>query len=80
MFSSVLCYFFQREVFECNNFSENYHPMFEVILDINSKEVRLGILDKTESGKEVWNRRRIFLTGRHKTVRDEIQKKKQKSK
>ncbi|XP_048019012.1 NACHT, LRR and PYD domains-containing protein 1 homolog isoform X2 [Megalobrama amblycephala] len=49
------------EMFE-HNFGPNYHPTFEVFLDVNIEEVRLGILDKTEGGKEVWNRRRIFLT------------------
>ncbi|XP_051718743.1 NACHT, LRR and PYD domains-containing protein 1 homolog isoform X4 [Ctenopharyngodon idella] len=51
----------KTEMFECN-FGPNYHPTFEVFLDVNIEEVRLGILDKTEGGKEVWNRRRIFLT------------------
>ncbi|XP_039550696.1 NACHT, LRR and PYD domains-containing protein 1 homolog isoform X1 [Pimephales promelas] len=50
------------EMFEFDNFGQNYHPTFEVFLDVNIKEVRLGILDKTKGGKEVWNRRRIFLT------------------
>ncbi|KAA0718659.1 NACHT, LRR and PYD domains-containing protein 3 [Triplophysa tibetana] len=52
----------ESEMFESNNFIENYHPMFEVFLDVNSKEVRLSIVDKFNGGKEVWNRRRIILT------------------
>ncbi|XP_077078481.1 NACHT, LRR and PYD domains-containing protein 1 homolog [Siphateles boraxobius] len=52
------------EIFECN-FGPNYHPTFEVFLDANIEEVRLGIL---EGGKEVWNRRRIFLTEPSKGV------------
>lgn len=60
-------------MFESNNFIQNYHPMFEVFLDVNSKEVRLSIVDKF-SGKEVWNRRRILLTGRHETLCDERKK------
>ncbi|XDV27921.1 hypothetical protein PO909_031362 [Leuciscus waleckii] len=52
------------EIFECN-FGPNYHPTFEVFLDVNIEQVRLGIL---EGGKEVWNRRRIFLTEPSKGV------------
>ncbi|KAK2900599.1 hypothetical protein Q8A67_008714 [Cirrhinus molitorella] len=50
------------EMFQLDNFGPNYHPTFEVFLDNNIKEVRLGVLDKTENGKEVWPRRRVFLT------------------
>ncbi|XP_058650199.1 uncharacterized protein LOC131551319 isoform X7 [Onychostoma macrolepis] len=50
------------EIFECNNFGQNHHPTFEVFLDVNIKEVRLGVLDKSVDGTEVWNRRRILLT------------------
>ncbi|KAK9980038.1 hypothetical protein ABG768_013437, partial [Culter alburnus] len=57
----------KTEMFEFN-FGPNYHPTFEVFLDVNIEEVRLGILDKTEGGKEVWNRRRIFLTAPSKGV------------
>ncbi|KAK7163544.1 hypothetical protein R3I93_007561 [Phoxinus phoxinus] len=52
----------ETEIFECDHFDQNYHPTFEVFLDVNIEEVLLGILDKTKGGKEVWNRRRIFLT------------------
>ncbi|XP_016385344.1 uncharacterized protein LOC107721716 isoform X4 [Sinocyclocheilus rhinocerous] len=50
------------EMFELDNFGPNYHPTFEVFLDVNIEEVRLGVLDKTRDGKEVWKRRRILLT------------------
>uniref|UniRef100_A0A8C1YPV8 Si:ch211-195h23.3 n=1 Tax=Cyprinus carpio TaxID=7962 RepID=A0A8C1YPV8_CYPCA len=50
------------EIFQLDNFGPNYHPTFEVFLDVNIKEVRLGVLDKTEDGKEVWPRWRILLT------------------
>jgi len=66
--SSYCCCCFQTEMFEFDNFGQNYHPTFEVFLDVNIKEVRLGILDKTKGGKEVWNRRRIFLTGSHEIL------------
>lgn len=46
--------------------------MFEVFLNVNIEEIRLGVLDKTKDGKEVWNRRRILLTGSHETGSDEI--------
>lgn len=50
------------EMFELDHFDPNYHPTFEVFLDVNVEEVRLGVLDKTRDGKEVWKRRRILLT------------------
>ncbi|XP_042624040.1 NACHT, LRR and PYD domains-containing protein 1 homolog [Cyprinus carpio] len=50
------------EMFELDHFGPNYHPTFEVFLDVNVEEVRLGVLDKTRDGKEVWKRRRILLT------------------
>uniref|UniRef100_A0A672PZZ6 CARD domain-containing protein n=1 Tax=Sinocyclocheilus grahami TaxID=75366 RepID=A0A672PZZ6_SINGR len=48
------------ETFECN-YGPNYHPTFEVFVDVNKKEIRLSLLDKT--GREVWEPRRIVLTG-----------------
>uniref|UniRef100_A0A672S050 NOD-like receptor family B, member 5 n=1 Tax=Sinocyclocheilus grahami TaxID=75366 RepID=A0A672S050_SINGR len=57
-----------REMFQLDNFGPNYHPTFEVFLDVNIKEVRLAVLDKTEDGKEVWPRRRIPLTAPSKGV------------
>ncbi|XP_048018723.1 NACHT, LRR and PYD domains-containing protein 1 homolog isoform X2 [Megalobrama amblycephala] len=50
------------------NFGSNYHPTFEVFLDVNIEKVSLVILDKTKGGKEVWNRQRIFLTAPSKGV------------
>ncbi|XP_026098985.1 uncharacterized protein LOC113070042 isoform X2 [Carassius auratus] len=50
------------EMFELDPFGPNYHPTFEVFLDANIEEVKLGVLDKTRDGKEVWKRRRILLT------------------
>ncbi len=61
----MLVFFFQSAIFECNNFAQNYHPTFEVFLDVNIKEVKLGVLDKNVDEEEVWNRRRIPLTGTH---------------
>ncbi|XP_073785484.1 NACHT, LRR and PYD domains-containing protein 1 homolog isoform X2 [Danio rerio] len=51
------------EIFEHNNFGPNYHPTFEVFLEVDTEEVRLGILDEAESRNVVWNKRRILLTG-----------------
>uniref|UniRef100_A0A8C1E1R9 NOD-like receptor family B, member 5 n=1 Tax=Cyprinus carpio carpio TaxID=630221 RepID=A0A8C1E1R9_CYPCA len=48
------------ETFECN-YGPNYHPTFEVFVDVNNKEIRLSLLDKT--GRGVWEPRRILLTG-----------------
>ncbi|XP_026098983.1 NACHT, LRR and PYD domains-containing protein 3-like [Carassius auratus] len=48
------------ETFECN-YGPNYHPTFEVFVDVNKEEIVLSLLDKTE--REVWERRRIPLTG-----------------
>ncbi|XP_059358635.1 NACHT, LRR and PYD domains-containing protein 1 homolog, partial [Carassius carassius] len=56
------------EIFQLDNFGPNYHPTFEVFLHVNIKEVRLGVLDKTEYGKEVWPVRRILLTAPSKGV------------
>ncbi|XP_051719170.1 NACHT, LRR and PYD domains-containing protein 1 homolog isoform X3 [Ctenopharyngodon idella] len=50
----------ETEMFECN-FGPNYHPTFEVFVNVNIEEVKLSLLDKTE-GKEVWLPRRILLT------------------
>ncbi|XP_056336222.1 NACHT, LRR and PYD domains-containing protein 1 homolog isoform X2 [Danio aesculapii] len=44
------------------NFGPNYHPTFEVFLDVHVKKVGLTILDKAEDGKEVWSRPQILLT------------------
>ncbi|KAK2900603.1 hypothetical protein Q8A67_008718 [Cirrhinus molitorella] len=62
------------EMFECNHFGPNYHPMFEVFLDVSIEEVRLGVLDKTKDGKEVWNRRRILLTAPSQVVEPPAQR------
>ncbi|XP_051719255.1 NACHT, LRR and PYD domains-containing protein 1 homolog isoform X2 [Ctenopharyngodon idella] len=51
----------ETEMFECN-FGPNYHATFEVFVNVNTEEVKLSLLDKTE-GKEVWLPRRILLTG-----------------
>ncbi|XP_026061519.1 NACHT, LRR and PYD domains-containing protein 1b allele 3-like [Carassius auratus] len=56
------------EIFQLDNFGPNYHPTFEVFLDVNIKEVKLGVVDKTEDGKEVWPRRRILLTAPSKAA------------
>ncbi|RXN15126.1 LRR and PYD domains-containing 3-like protein [Labeo rohita] len=64
----------KSEVFECNKFSQNYHPMFEVFLNVNIEEIRLGVLDKTKDGKEVWNRRRILLTAPSQGVEPHVQR------
>ncbi|XP_026061021.1 NACHT, LRR and PYD domains-containing protein 1b allele 3 [Carassius auratus] len=56
------------EIFQLDNFGPNYHPSFEVFLDVNIKEVKLGVVDKTEDGKEVWPRRRILLTAPSKAA------------
>ncbi|XP_050992866.1 NACHT, LRR and PYD domains-containing protein 1 homolog [Labeo rohita] len=50
----------ETETFECN-YGPNYHPTYEVFVDVNIKEIRLSLLDKT--GREVWEPRRIPLTG-----------------
>ncbi|KAL6463252.1 hypothetical protein MHYP_G00276430 [Metynnis hypsauchen] len=39
--------------------SLNFHATFEVILDCNTENVRIGLLD--EYGREVWEPRRVFL-------------------
>ncbi|KAL6463253.1 hypothetical protein MHYP_G00276440 [Metynnis hypsauchen] len=39
--------------------SLNFHPTFEVILDFDTKNARIGLLD--EYGREVWEPRRVFL-------------------
>lgn len=62
----MLFFFFQSETFECN-FGPNYHPTFEVFVNVNTEEVRLGLLDKAE-GTEVWVPRRIPLTGNEKLL------------
>ncbi|XP_043074268.1 NACHT, LRR and PYD domains-containing protein 1 homolog isoform X2 [Puntigrus tetrazona] len=55
------------EIFHLDNFGPNYHPTFEVFLDVNIREVRLGVLDKTENGK-VWHRRLMLPTAQSKGV------------
>ncbi|RXN20154.1 LRR and PYD domains-containing 3-like protein [Labeo rohita] len=50
----------ETEKFECD-FGPNYHPTFEVFVNVETDEVRLSLLDKTEE-KEVWVPRRILLT------------------
>ncbi|XP_051525747.1 LOW QUALITY PROTEIN: NACHT, LRR and PYD domains-containing protein 1b allele 2-like [Myxocyprinus asiaticus] len=52
----------QSEVFEYI-FGPNYHPTFEVFLDVSFEEIGLNLLDKTEQGQGVWNRRRVLLKG-----------------
>ncbi|KAL1247754.1 hypothetical protein QQF64_023130 [Cirrhinus molitorella] len=52
----------ETERFE-SNFGPNYHPTFEVFVNVDTEEVRLSLLDETE-GKEVWVPRRILLTGK----------------
>ncbi|XP_073702961.1 NACHT, LRR and PYD domains-containing protein 1 homolog [Garra rufa] len=52
----------EAEKFECN-FGPNYHPTFEVFVGVNIEEITLSLLDKTK-GKEVWEPRQIFITGK----------------
>ncbi|KAL1280837.1 hypothetical protein QQF64_015437 [Cirrhinus molitorella] len=52
----------ETEKFECN-FGPNYHPTFEVFVDVNIEEIRLSLLDRTK-GKEVWEPRHILITGK----------------
>ncbi|XP_067308705.1 NACHT, LRR and PYD domains-containing protein 1 homolog [Pseudorasbora parva] len=52
----------ETEIFECN-FGPNYHPTFEVFVNVDTEEVKLSLLDKT-NWKEVWVPRRILLTGK----------------
>ncbi|KAK2850294.1 hypothetical protein Q7C36_009077 [Tachysurus vachellii] len=47
------------ETFGCD-YCPNYHPTFEVILNTKVEDLTLGLLD--ESGQEVWEPRRVFLT------------------
>ncbi|XP_065118189.1 NACHT, LRR and PYD domains-containing protein 1 homolog [Paramisgurnus dabryanus] len=49
------------EVFDCN-FGPNYHPTFEVFLNVSIEEVRLGLLDSNNKGKKVWKQRRVLLS------------------
>ncbi|XP_056600682.1 NACHT, LRR and PYD domains-containing protein 1b allele 2-like isoform X2 [Triplophysa dalaica] len=49
------------EVFE-RKFGTNFHTTFEVFLDVKIEEIRLGLRDTTEEGKEVWKPRRIPLS------------------
>ncbi|XP_056600683.1 NACHT, LRR and PYD domains-containing protein 1b allele 2-like isoform X1 [Triplophysa dalaica] len=49
----------QGHVFECN-FGSNYHPTFEVFMDVETEEFKLGVMDIFEE-KEVWRTRRIIL-------------------
>ncbi|RXN25369.1 nuclear body protein SP140 isoform X1 [Labeo rohita] len=50
----------QTEVFKFN-FGPNYHPTFEVFVNVRKKEVKLSLIDNTER-REVWPPRRILLT------------------
>ncbi|XP_036436227.1 caspase recruitment domain-containing protein 8-like isoform X2 [Colossoma macropomum] len=47
------------ETFEYD-FCLNFHPTFEVFLDCNTENVRIGLLD--EDGQAVWKPRLVFLT------------------
>ncbi|XP_073712133.1 NACHT, LRR and PYD domains-containing protein 1 homolog isoform X2 [Misgurnus anguillicaudatus] len=49
------------EVFDCN-FGPNFHTTFEVFLNVSIDEVRLGLLDSNNKGKEVWKQRRVLLS------------------
>ncbi|XP_073702962.1 NACHT, LRR and PYD domains-containing protein 1b allele 2-like [Garra rufa] len=55
------------------NFGPNYHPTFEVFLDVSVEEVGLSILDKPKKGNEVWHRQRILLTAPSKGVEPSAQ-------
>ncbi|XP_073702886.1 uncharacterized protein [Garra rufa] len=50
----------ETEVFEFN-FGPNYHPTFEVFVDVRKEKVKLSLKDNTES-REVWPPRQILLT------------------
>ncbi|XP_016408561.1 uncharacterized protein LOC107740602 isoform X2 [Sinocyclocheilus rhinocerous] len=41
------------------NFGPNYHPTFEVFVNVRNKEVKLSLMDNTE-GREVWVPRRVL--------------------
>ncbi|XP_036436225.1 uncharacterized protein LOC118814633 [Colossoma macropomum] len=45
--------------------SLNFHPTFEVFLDCDTENVRIGLLD--EYGREVWEPRRVFLAADNST-------------
>ncbi|XP_050957954.1 uncharacterized protein LOC127159050 [Labeo rohita] len=51
----------ETEVFKFN-FGPNYHPTFEVFVNVRKMEVKLSLIDNTER-REVWPPRRILLTG-----------------
>ncbi|XP_073702873.1 NACHT, LRR and PYD domains-containing protein 1b allele 3-like [Garra rufa] len=51
----------ETEVFEFN-FGPNYHPTFEVFVNVRKQKVKLSLMDNTK-GREVWPPRRILLTG-----------------
>ncbi|XP_065118221.1 NACHT, LRR and PYD domains-containing protein 1 homolog isoform X2 [Paramisgurnus dabryanus] len=51
----------ENELFEFD-FDPNFHPTFEVILDVNIEEIKLSLLDKTDEEKIVWTPRQIFFT------------------
>ncbi|XP_065118222.2 NACHT, LRR and PYD domains-containing protein 1 homolog isoform X1 [Paramisgurnus dabryanus] len=51
----------ENELFEFD-FDPNFHPTFEVILDVNIEEIKLGLLDRTDEEKTVWTPRQIFFT------------------
>ncbi|KAK2916027.1 hypothetical protein Q8A67_000401 [Cirrhinus molitorella] len=50
----------ETEVFEFN-FGPNYHPTFEVFVNVSNKKVKLSLKDNAE-GRKVWLPRKIFLT------------------
>lgn len=50
----------QGQMFECN-FGPNYHPTFEVFLNVNIEEFKMGVLDRKK--REVRSTRRIVLLG-----------------
>ncbi|KAL6463237.1 hypothetical protein MHYP_G00276280 [Metynnis hypsauchen] len=54
-------YVFQPKVetFDCD-YGPNYHPTFEVFLDLKAENLTIGLL--SENGQEIWEPRLIFLT------------------
>ncbi|KAA0701399.1 NACHT, LRR and PYD domains-containing protein 3 [Triplophysa tibetana] len=52
----------EDELFECN-FGPNFHPTYQVFLDVRIEEVRLGLSETTNTEKEVWKQRRVPLSG-----------------
>uniref|UniRef100_A0A8B9KK58 CARD domain-containing protein n=1 Tax=Astyanax mexicanus TaxID=7994 RepID=A0A8B9KK58_ASTMX len=49
----------EDETFECD-YGPNYHPTFEVFIDIDAEDAKIGLLDEDE--QEVWKPRLVFLT------------------